>query len=709
MEFYTPKGLERPVRLAEATRRFAYDSLHHKYGLDTKKTPAVALDDIADFEQLSHIARYDAAIRRIAEQAPLRIVEGERVSGAATLGRAINHVVPATYKGEIVCGSVSHLTLDFETVLKKGVNAIRAEAEAALARHTGTKHEAFARSCLSCLDSFALWHGRYLDALRDKPGYEENYKNLTHVPFAPARNFYEAVQSIWFTFAFVRLCGNWPGIGRIDWLLGDYLKKDLADGTLTMDEAREILAHLFIKGCEWVAGGNYGSGDAQHYQNILLAGVDENGNEVTNEVTYLVLDVLEELGISDFPTSVRLNANTDEKLVRRVAEVMRFGGGILAVYNEDLVIESLCKDGYTLAEARKFANDGCWEVQVPGKTYFIYTCLDSLRVLQEKTLKNYDGTVDFADFEALYAQYSEDLKATVVEFGHRMSHAFVHTDPPTKEWVWHPQMPCTVVSLFEQGCIEKGLSYLEGGPIYNIHSPHIAGLADAVNSLYAIKKLVYEEKRMSLPAFVEILRKDWEGEELLREYVKRQYTYYGNDNDEVDLIGKRVLSDYADACDGLAGLCGFRFPAGVSTFGRQIEWAPHRLTAAHGRKKGEVLAANCSPTPGTDSAGATAIIRSYCKLGLERVPSGAALDVKLLPSAVKGEDGLDALCALLRGFVALRGFFMQPDVTDVSILHAAQENPEEYETLSVRVSGWNARFVTLDKQWQDMVIGLAEA
>ena len=107
----------------------------------------------------------------------------------------------------------------------------------------------------------------------------------------PATNFYEAVQSIWFTFAFLRLCGNWPGIGRIDVLLGDYLENDMKSGKLTLDEAREILAHFFIKGCEWICGGNYGSGDAQHYQNIVLCGIDENCNEVTNDVTYLVLDI----------------------------------------------------------------------------------------------------------------------------------------------------------------------------------------------------------------------------------------------------------------------------------------------------------------------------------------------------------------------------------------------------------------------------------
>lgn len=218
---------------------------------------------------------------------------------------------------------------------------------------------------------------------------------------ATRRFAYESLQSLWFTFAFIRLCGNWPGIGRLDVLLGPYLEADLAAGCLTLDEARELLAHFLIKGCEWISGGNYGSGDAQHYQNIVLGGIGVDGEDVVNAVTWLTLDVLEELGISDFPTTVRLNRNSDPKLLRRVAEVMRFGGGILAIYNEDLVVESLTRYGYGPDEARAFANDGCWEVQIPGATCFQYIPFDALGVLQHKTLRDYAEDVVFPDFESL--------------------------------------------------------------------------------------------------------------------------------------------------------------------------------------------------------------------------------------------------------------------------------------------------------------------
>lgn len=707
MEFFAVGNRKRPIRLCEQTRGFAWDSLNKKYGMDTMRVNAIAMDDIPNFDQLSALEKYNIAIQRIATESPLRICEGERISGAATLGMAMNHYVPATYGGKRIWGGISHLTVDFESVLRLGMDGIRDKVKNALKTQKVPKRIAFLHSCLSCLDAFSLWHGRYVAALKELPDYRENYENLLRVPHRPAETFYQAVQSVWMTFAFLRLCGNWPGIGRIDVMLDPYLQRDLKEGRLTLDDAREILAHFFIKGCEWINGAIPflgGSGDAQHYQNIVLSGIDEAGKDVTGDVTYLVLDVIEELGIGDFPTTVRLNSHTDDKLLRRVAEVMRYGGGVLAVYNEEVVLEALEREGYATEEARRFANDGCWEVQIPGKTFFAYTSIDSLQILQKKALNGYENPVLFDNFEALYAAYlkglSEDVEGVLSAVNRRMAGRCEESG----EWLWVDRSPCTVISLLEGGCIEKGLSYLEGGPIYNVQSPHLGGLADTVNSLLAIKKLVYDEKKMSLQALLEVLKRNWEGEEELRQYVSNAYTYYGNDNDEADLLAARLLSDFSQICATLNGRSGYRFPAGVSTFGRQLEWAPYRYATPFGRRAGEVLAANCSPTPNTDREGATAVIRSYCKIDHTKLATGAALDVRLLPTSVAGESGLQALMGLMRGFVALRGFFMQLDVADAALLREAQEHPENFKTLSVRVSGWNARFITLDKQWQEMVI-----
>lgn len=701
MEFYTSFCEKRPVRLCEATRKFAYESLYErKYGLDTRKTPAVEMDCIQNFEQMSDIEKYDAIIYEIVTKAPIRICDGEKISGAATLGNGIDHLIPAVFKGENIFYSVSHLTMGFGDALETGMNGIKNNVVMALRNHIDEDKKRFLESCLHCIDCLDIWRKRYIKALADKGGYESNISCLERVPNEAPHSFFEAVQSLWFMFAFARLCGNWPGIGRIDKFLGKYLKNDLDKGNITLDEAREILAHFFIKGCEWVTGGNYGSGDAQHYQNIVLAGIDENGNEITNEVTYLVLDIIEELGISDFPTTVRINSKTDKKLIRRIAEVMRYGNGVIAIYNEDLILDSLTEFGYPLEEARNFANDGCWEVQIPGKTNFGYHPFDALAILQHITLKDYTN-VEYESFEALYEQYSKDLKNEIEAIFNWKMQFLEEIDGRLK---WKKATPDTVVSLFEEGCIESGISYNEGGAKYNIYSPHIGGVADVANSLYAIKKLVFDNKRIGFGEFMEILANNWEGDEPLRQYVLNRIDFYGNDNDEVDLLAAQILDDFAEYCNELRGRSPIEFPSGVSTFGRQIEWAPNRLSSAHGRKKGEVLAGNLSPTPNTNTLGATAIIKSYCKADLKKQTTGAALDIRLLPNDVKGESGIDALSGLIRGFCALGGYFMQIDVADEEILKDAQENPENYPALAVRISGWNARFITLSKEWQDMVI-----
>ena len=721
MTFYTAYQTPRPIRLSEATRQFAYDSLeHHRYGQEAMQTPAVTLDHIVGFADLSLLQKEAVIIKEIAEKAPVRLVRGEKICGAATLGLALSHVIPATFEGQVVLPSLSHVTLDFGCVLERGIEGLYEDVAQAKIAHQGTKKEAFLNNCQVVLDAFMVWHDRYVTALEHYIEVSEQgevppcdafvttLENLRRVPMKPATTFHEAVQALWMTFAFVRLMGNWPGIGRLDVLLGKYLEKDLSEGRLTLDEAREILAHFFIKGCEWVRGGNQGSGDAQHYQNIVLSGVDENGHDVTNAVTYLVLDILEELPIGDFPTTIRVSKNTPNQLLRRVAEVIRHGGGVIAIYNEDLVLEALTNYGYPLVEARKFANDGCWEVQIPGKTNFSYHPFDGLGVLQHTTLKDYASDVAFSSFDDLFQAYMRDLEGVVDSICQSRLGCFAVMDKENNHFEWHETTPVTVPSVFENDCIKRGLSYHEGGTVYSVLSPHIGGLADTVNSLYAIKKLVFDEGKVTFGELMSILSQNWEGYEPLRQYALSRYAYYGNDNPEVDDIAAKLLSGFGEFCMSHDSMSPIKFPSGVSTFGRQLDWAPYRIATPHGHKRGEVLAANASPTPGSDKEGVTAMIRSYCRADLRKQVTGAALDMKLLPSSVAREAGLDALVAIMRGFVAEGGFFLQPDVADPRILRDAQAHPENYQTLSVRVSGWNARFVTLCKEWQDMVIAQNE-
>ena len=696
-------GAERVHRLPEATRALAARAISGEHGRTMVETDFAV--DPALAETLSPDMHYAHAVMLIAERAPLRILPGERVVGSATLLEASRHTTPAC-----PFGSTSHTTIGFDRVLGIGYSGLRAEVEERLARgDLDGRGTDLLRSMLMCLDAEALWRGRHVDLLRERiassPGderatYEEVLTSLRHVPEHPPRSFREAVQSLWFMFAFQRLCGNWSGVGRVDMMLGPYLRRDLESGEITLDDARDVLAHFWIKGCEWIGipGAFGGTGDAQYYQNVVLSGVDGDGNDVTNEVTYLVLDIVEELHISDFPIAVRVGKNTPERLLSRIAEVQRPGGGIVAIYNEDVVLEALTRFGYPVEEARLYANDGCWEVIIPGRTAFIYSPFDMLKLLQDAVGLGPDaiGRSDYASFEDLYAAFRERLAAHLEGFHGMADGAF--TGGP----------PCPLLSLFVDGCIEKARGYHDRGAAHTVLAPHAGGLPDTANSLYVVKRLVYDEGRLTLPEFVDTLRADWEGNEALRSEVARHFELYGNDDPEADEMARRVYDDFV----ALAGLVrernGVLRPPGISTFGRQLEFRRHRLATFFGRKKGDILASNLSPTPGTDRHGPTAVVKSFCVMDFTKLPNGAPLDLKVHPSSVKGEAGKRALVGLMRTFLDMGGVFLHVDVVDSDMLRDAQQNPGKYPNLSVRISGWSARFATLDKDWQDMIIQRTE-
>lgn len=697
-----PGGTRAVRRLPDVTRQLAARALAGEYGRSLQKADFTLSDDF--FMGLPTPNAIAAeAIRLIGEKAPLRILPRERLAGAATLSEAADHQIPVAGMG-----SVSHTTLGFEKALRLGYRGLRLEVQERLTRPVSADGRDFLESLLVVIEGATAWHRRHIQGLEflvsessgaEQATYREVLEALRTVPENPPATFREALQALWFLWDFQRLCGNWSGVGRIDKMLGPFLRRDLDAGRITLDDARDLIAHFWIKGCEWVRGGDQprGSGDAQFYQNVILAGVDEAGHEVANEVTDLVLDVVEELHISDFPIAVRVSARTPERLLRRVAELQRLGGGIVAVYNEDLIIKTLEAFGYPLEEARNFTNDGCWEILIPGKTCFSYSPIDLLLVLQETLGLGASApgvSPAFVDFEALLAAFERRVARAVTGVVNRG----FGTQGGTP-------VPAPLISLLVEDCIERARGYYELGPLYSVISPHASGLPDVANSLLVIRRLVFEEKRLTLPALVEILRADWSDQEALRRSIQSRFEFYGNDSADADAMVQRVFNLFTDLVGRVHERFGILRPAGISTFGREMsQFLQHRFATASGHHRGEILAANFSPTPGTDCLGPTAVIRSYCSVDFGRLPCGTALDLKILPSSVSGEAGLVAMVGMIKAFVELGGVFMQIDVMDTALLREAQAHPENYPNLSVRVSGWSARFATLDSNWQELII-----
>lgn len=701
--FYSAMG-NRPQRLSEQTRTLAARALDAEFGLPLSVTPAVEMGDVLNFWKKQPMERYCLCVRRIVEQAPIRIIS-PLIAGSATFDRARAHALPAYYNGAHIFGSVSHLTPGFDRVLPIGFKGLREQIRQRLLTAT-SEETTYLNWLLHVLNSEGLFHQRtvaYIRMMTEKADgelkkqYERMLEALLHVPENPPRNFHEALQSLWFQFVFLRLLGNWPAIGRIDYMLGSYLERDLLAGVLTREDARELLAHFFIMGCEWITGDFvWETGDAQHYQNIVLGGTDADGKPVANIVTELVLEVVEELSVSDFPIAVRVAANTPNSLLCKMAEVTRHGGGVVAMYNDEVCVQSLVKAGIALEKARCFANDGCWEIQVPGETNFGYIPVDLMGLLNREVLRSTDpenaDVPNFTETQQLLAAFQTACEKELCSIY------------PTIDERFFNRMPTPSIDLFTGGCIERAKGYYDDGPDYLNISFHAGGMADAANSIYAIQELCFLQKKLSCRELIPILRSNWVGQETLRQTVRNQITYFGNDNDEADAIFQQVYDMFVRTVNRCTQVGRVRVSPGISTFGREIEWSKHRGATAFGARAGEILATNVSPSPGTDHAGATALLRSSCKVDYTRLSGSTAVHLRLAPDSLRGEDGMQGLVGLYRGFIQEGGFFLQIDVANRDVFLQAQLNPDAYRNLSVRVSGWSARFVTLNKEWQDMII-----
>jgi formate C-acetyltransferase len=259
-----------------------------------------------------------------------------------------------------------------------------------------------------------------------------------------------------------------------------------------------------------------------------------------------------------------------------------------------------------------------------------------------------------------------------------------------------------------EGCIEKARGYYQRGPQYTVFAFHAGGLPDVANALLAIQEVVYKEKRLSLPELVAALRQDWAGQVALRQWIRHNVPFYGNGEPAADEMVRRVFDDFTTLVGDVPERNGVKRPAGLSTFGRQIKWASERGATAAGTHCGEYLSNNFSPAPGTEKNSLTGVIRSFCSVDYMKLPNGTALDIKVHPSSLQGEDGLIALIGVMKSFVELGGWFMHIDVVDSAVLHDAQLHPERYTDLAVRISGWSARFVTLSPEWQEMIIRRTE-
>ncbi|MFZ5830396.1 MAG: pyruvate formate lyase family protein [Planctomycetota bacterium] len=600
--------------------------------------------------------------------------------------------------------TVGHFVPDYSKVIRVGFSGLAAEAarcreEHRRARTLDAAKEAFYRAAeISCRtgERFALRHAeaaRVLAKEETEPARRTELERIAaaceHVAFQPAQSFQEALQAFWLTHVLIHINSSEWSIspGRFDQYMWPYYDRDITAGRLTREQAAELLACLWIKFNEV----RVCAADIINYQNLLIGGVDPAGADATNELSYLCIETTMRLkGLTQPSLSMRWHAETPEPLLSRAAELILTGSGRPAMFNDRICIAALERAGVTSADARDYAIAGCEELAVAGKVFGV--CRSGItNPNQAQCVLNALGE-NPPTFEALLGAYRKQLTQATrrqIEAQHKRDERSARHTP-------HP-----FVSLLFEDCLRAGQDVSEGGARYNISSLAEAGTITAANSLYAVKKVVYEEPRVSLPDLRTALAANFAGFAHLRTLLADHVSKFGNDDDGVDRFARDIVSLNRRVLDDL-GMRDYRNGTIVPGSGISTAWkAGHRTGATpDGRYRGQSLSISLGPAAGSERLGPTAVLNSVAKLDWEEQAGGALTHVQLPYAATQSDRDTGKLAGLIRGFFRQGGMGVHFSVVDVQLLKAAMREPEKHLHVLVRMGGYSAPFALLSPELQ---------
>jgi formate C-acetyltransferase len=595
--------------------------------------------------------------------------------------------------------TAGHFVADYETILRKGFEGLRSD----MARRARTPFYDAADLCCRAATRFGKRHAdkaQELAAVERDPArrreLEEIARICSKVPGRPAETFHEALQAFWLIHVMIHINSKEWSIspGRFDQYMLPYYRADIEQGRLTPEQAAELLACLWIKFSELRI-----DVDFINYQNLILGGQDGDGNDATNDLSRLCLEVTAKLRTFQPSVSIRWHAGAPEAFLAGACRMAASGLGLPAIFNDLQIIPVLQHAGVSLPDARNYAIAGCEELAVAGKLFGVMRggTVNQAQCLLDALL---DESRTFATFDELMAAYREQ----VCQATQQGMTAAKERDRHNADFTPHP-----FVSLLFPGCIERGMDITRGGATYNITSNTEAGSITAANSLMAVKKAVFEDKIVGLPELRKALRSDFEGREGLRQYLLRKAPKFGNDDDEADALARRVVDINAEVIAEMAerDLRGGVFATGSG--GATSYQAGTRTGATpNGRRAGRTLSVGLGPDQGTDTHGPTAMLNSVAKLNWAPQVGGALTHVKFGPKTFSGEEGVRKLCALVAGHFQRGGFGLHFTVADAGILKDAKAHPERRQDLLVRVGGFSAPFALLSPDLQDNIIERTE-
>ncbi len=540
-----------------------------------------------------------------------------------------------------------------------------------------------------------------------------------HVPENAPRNFWEALQYYWFVHLGVITEQNtWDSFnpGRLDQHLYPFYKNDLEQGVLTKAAAEELLQAFWVKFNNQPAPPKVGvtASESNTYTDFCLiniGGVKENGEDAVNELSYLLLDVIEEMRILQPSSMVQLSKKNPDNFIRRALKIVRTGFGQPSVFNTDAIVQELMRQGKSVADARNGGASGCVETGAFGKESYILTGYFNLVKILELTLN--DGIdpltgkqmglrtghpAAFKSFDELFHAYQKQLNY-FIDIKIRGNVVI--------ERLYARHLPAPFLSILVDDCIRNGKDYNDGGARYNTSYIQGVGLGSLTDCLASLNYHVFDRKDLEMGELLKALAGNFEGRDSLQKMLLNETPKYGNDDDYADGITKRIFEAYFAAVENRPNTKGGQFRINLLPTTSHVYFGSKVGATADGRKAFEPLSEGISPVQGADRNGPTAVIKSAAKIDHIRT-GGTLLNQKFTPQVLADDDGIDKLAHLIRSYFRMDGHHIQFNVVTAETLRKAQQNPEKYQDLIVRVAGYSDYFVDLTLELQNEIIKRTE-
>ena len=627
-----------------------------------------------------------------------------------------------------------HTTLD-GLIYQKGMLDLKADIAKHLASldylndgEAADKAEALKAMDISC-DAAIIFAERHADLAEKmaadesdahrKAELEQIARTCRRVPAHAPRNFHEALQTYWFVhLGTITELNGWDAMspGHLDQHLSPFYQKDLADGVLTREQAKELLECFWIKVNNQPAPPKVGvtaleSGTYNDFTNINIGGLLSDGSDGVNDVSYIMLEVIDEIHLLQPQANVQISHKTPDRFLMEACRVIRQGYGYPSVFNADEVIMEQLRTGKSIEDARQGGCSGCIETGCFGKEAYILTGYLNVPKILELALNNGMDPVSrqqvgpqtgdptgFRDFGALYAAFNRQL-AYITDLKIRVNNYI--------ERMYANYAPAPFLSVVIQDCIANGRDYYNGGPRYNTNYIQCCGIGTVTDSLSAVKKHVFEEKDVTMQQLLAALESNFEGQEALRLRLANKTPFYGNDDDYADEIMQRVYRSLFEAIDGKPNTKNTTYHLNMLSTTCHIYFGKKLGASANGRLATLPISDGTSPSHGADRHGPTAVIKSLSKM--DQIKSGGTLlNQRFLPDVLEGESGLENIVHLIRTYFKLNGHHIQFNVVDSGTLRQAQSAPDDYRDLLVRVAGYSDYFVDLDEFHQEEIIARTE-